>query len=83
MAGSKPFPPPAQTLPSSLSSSPCSRKKALPRVGKRLFACMSYPHRAVSMGMICFFRDMTPGRNTRLSLALTVKACWMVSSLPT
>lgn len=40
------------------------------------------PHRAVSMGIICFFLDITPGRNTSLSLGSTEKAYLMVSSLP-
>ena len=34
------------------------------------------------MGMTCFLRDMTPGRNTVLSLGSTAKALRMVSSLP-
>ena len=40
------------------------------------------PHRAVSMGMICFFRDMTLGRNTLLSRTSVLKAWRMVSSSP-
>ena len=40
-----------------------------------LLPCRLYPHRAVSMGMICFFRDMIPPMNTRLSLGVTEKAC--------
>ena len=43
---------------------------------------MYQPHRAVSMGMICFFLDMTPGRNTSLSLGSTENAYLMVSSFP-
>ena len=34
------------------------------------------------MGTTCFFRDMTPGRNTVLSLGSTAKALRIVSSLP-
>ena len=47
------------------------------------FARSFYPHRAVSMGMICFLRLMTPGRNRVLSLGSTEKALRMASSLPT
>ena len=48
-----------------------------------LFVLCIYPHRVVSMGTTCFFRDMTPGRNTVWSLGSTAKALRMVSSLPT
>jgi len=40
------------------------------------------PQRAVSMGMICFLRLITPGRNTALSFGSTEKAERIVSSLP-
>ena len=41
------------------------------------------PQRAVSMGMICFFRLMTLGRKRLLSLGSAEKALRMTSSLPT
>ena len=50
---------------------------------RSFFARNFYPHRAVSMGMICFLRLMTPGRNRVLSLGSTEKALRMASSLPT
>ena len=34
------------------------------------------------MGMICFLRLITPGRNTALSFGSTEKAVRIVSSLP-
>ena len=42
----------------------------------------SQPQRADRAGMICFFRDMTLGRNTTLFLASGEKAMRMVSSSP-
>lgn len=42
----------------------------------------SQPHRAVSDGMTCFFRDTTPGRKQVWSLSCTPKACVMMSSSP-
>ena len=48
-----------------------------------IFDSRFYPHRAVSMGMICFLRLMTPGRNRVLSLGSTENALRMASSLPT
>ena len=41
------------------------------------------PHRAESMGMTCFFRDMTLGRNTTSSASSTLKAWRMLSLSPT
>ena len=41
------------------------------------------PQRAVSMGMICFLRETTPGRKAEWSRKGTPKACVMVSSSPT
>lgn len=43
----------------------------------------SYPHRADSMGMICFFLDMIRGRKASWSRSSVLKACWKVSSPPT
>ena len=43
----------------------------------------SQPHRAESMGMTCFFRDMILGRNTTSSTSSTLKAWRMVSRSPT
>ena len=41
-----------------------------------------YPHRADSMGMICFLRLMIPGRKAVFSLGETINACCTVSSSP-
>ncbi len=52
------------------------------RILKKPHDRRNQPHRAVSMGMICFFRDMTLGRNTSLSRTSVLKAWRMVSSSP-
>ena len=33
------------------------------------------------MGIICFFRDMTPGRKASRSRSSVLKACWKMSGL--
>ena len=54
---------------------PSRRGQAVYKRNVRRIRTICYPHRAVSMGMICFFRDMIPPMNTRLSLGVTEKAC--------
>ena len=53
-----------------------------PRFSMRTLCMWPQPQRAVSMGMICFLRLITPGRNTALSFGSTEKAERIVSSLP-
>ena len=63
--------------------SPQQRKTSAAEVfrGGRFFS-FSQPHRVVNMGITCFLRDMTPGKNTVLSFGSTAKALRMASSLP-
>ncbi len=49
---------------------------------RKRFSRSDQPHRAVSMGIICFLRLMTLGRKSALSLGSVEKARRMVSSLP-
>ena len=44
---------------------------------------INYPQRAVSIGIICFLRLITPGRKSIFSFGSAEKARRMVSSLPT
>ena len=46
------------------------------------FCRSNYPHSAVSIGIICFLRLMTPGRKSILSFGSAENARRMVSSLP-
>ena len=64
------------------------RKDESRKIGSALrgapdFSAFFYPHRADSMGMICFFLDMIRGRKASWSRSSVLKACWKVSSPPT
>ena len=60
------------------------RQKAKPGAGNGAERTLlrRHPQSAVSIGIICFFRLMTLGRKMWLSLGWTLKACWIISSLP-
>ena len=60
------------------------REKAKPFAGNGAERTLlrRHPQSAVSIGIICFFRLMTLGRKMWLSLGWTLKACWIISSLP-
>lgn len=42
-----------------------------------------HPQSAVSIGIICFFLDIMPGRKSVFSFGSAENACWIASSFPT